>query len=184
MNTGRPISGRWISAPVTSLKLFVEAVAPADDPVGAQFSRQGLLMAIAGGGENPALGSQGPDGCDSKQTDRAAPDYEHRLIVGGKGFHHGVQATAEWFYQDRFLVGQPLGHRMDLERVCDQGCAPSAARVPAIPRLNARGKIAVHNHLAQAEISLPARRARRVDAPNRAAQTGFDGHAVPPGHAP
>ena len=184
MNTGPSDLGAVDFRACRFADRFVKVFVPIDDAVGAEDGRHGLLMGIAGGGEDSAPASQGPDGRDGEQSNGAATDHEHRFLVRRKRPQHGVQAAAERLDQDRFLVGEAAGYLVDLEGVRHQRSAPPASGVPAVSRLYPRGEVAVHDPFAQAEVTIPARRTRRVDAPNGAAETGFDHHAVSPCYGP
>ena len=92
----------------------------------------------------------------------------------------GVQRARERLHQHGVLVGEVVGHGVQLRLVRDEAFAPAAARLAAEAGLQAGGQRAVDHVATQRGQALRALGARRRDAADVAAERGLHDDALAP----
>ncbi len=109
------------------------------------------------------------------QAEGAGPDHRHRVARFHAGRQDGVDGAGGGLDHDGVLVGEGLGHGVELGGVGDQaGGGPAAAGVGAEPGLEAGLEVAEGHVAAQAGVALGALGAERADVAGGATEHRLD----------
>ena len=142
----------------------------------AELERELALVGVLRDDGDLARVGEAAQGQRREQADRAGAAHQHARVVLDPGAQRGVDGARDRLDQDRLLVREPLGHRVQLAAVGDEGLAPAAAGVGAEAGLEAGGEVADGDPAAAVGGARGARLAR-LDAAGGAGQDRVDHHA-------
>ena len=158
--------------------LDVEAIGRAD-VVGAEAARGGLLAGVLGDGRSAWRRARASRTAASVSSPIVPAPMIATCSPGWmSAIARRVQRAGERLDQHGVLVGEVVGHGVQLRLVGDEALAPAAAGLAAEAGLQARGDVAVGRVAAQRAAGPARTRGRAAEAAGGAAERGLDDDAL------